>query len=222
MIVSQLVLIATPALLMTIMLTRSPRKTLLFKMPAWWTLPAAVLLAVGLHPVVKALQVVVGQLYPITAGIKDEQAKIGSALADAPSLWIIVALIASCLPAICEELAFRGFILSGFRHLGHKWWAIVASSLLFGVAHPLLQQSLVTCVVGLVIAYIAVQTGSILPGMLFHFTHNALLLVIAHFTNTRRCVRSLIRWPAAISFMPGGYSAWGRSSPPYCYCDSQR
>jgi sodium transport system permease protein len=179
-IVSQLVLFVTPTLLMTVMLTRSPRKTLLFKMPAWWTLPAAVLLAVSLSPVAKALQVVVGQLYPVSAGIKEEQAKIGTALADAPSLWIIVALIA-LLPAICEELTFRGFILSGFRHLGHKWWAIVASSLLFGVAHPLLQQSLVTCVVGLVIAFIAVQTGSILPGMLFHFTHNALLLVVAHY-----------------------------------------
>ena len=96
------------------------------------------------------------------------------------------------LPAICEELAFRGFILSGFRHLGHKWWAIAASSLLFGVAHPLLQQSLVTCVVGVVIAYIAVQTGSIFPGMLFHFTHNALLLLVANYHDSP-LVRSLIQ-----------------------------
>ena len=119
------------------------------------------------------------------------------------SLWIIVALIA-LLPAICEELTFRGFILSGFRHLGHKWWAIVASSLLFGVAHPLLQQSLVTCIVGLVIAFIAVQTGSILPGMLFHFTHNALLLSNAQF-HEHPAVRPFINSLAGGDFI---YAWW--------------
>ena len=37
------------------------------------------------------------------------------------------------MPAVCEELAFRGFILSGFRRLGHKRRAIVYSALLFGL-----------------------------------------------------------------------------------------
>jgi hypothetical protein len=77
-------------------------------------------------------------------------------------------------------LAFRGFILSGFRHLGHKWWAIAASSLMFGVTHTVLQQSFVACLVGALIGYIAVQTGSILPGMAFHFTHNALWLIVSN------------------------------------------
>ena len=39
------------------------------------------------------------------------------------------------MPAICEELAFRGFILSGFRRLGNKWRAIVYTAVLFGVTH---------------------------------------------------------------------------------------
>ena len=43
------------------------------------------------------------------------------------------------LPALCEELAFRGLILSGFRHLGHKWRAIVYTALFFGLTHGVLQ-----------------------------------------------------------------------------------
>ena len=43
--------------------------------------------------------------------------------------WPLVLVIA-LVPAVCEELAFRGFILSGFRHLGHKRRAIVYSALL--------------------------------------------------------------------------------------------
>ena len=41
-------------------------------------------------------------------------------------------------PAICEELAFRGFILSGLRRMGHKWGAIVLTSVFFGLAHGIL------------------------------------------------------------------------------------
>ena len=56
-----------------------------------------------------------------------------------PTLWQAVLLFA-LLPAVCEEVAFRGFILSGLRHMGHKWRAILISSIFFGVAHGMLQQ----------------------------------------------------------------------------------
>ena len=36
--------------------------------------------------------------------------------------------------------------------------------------------------VGTVIAYIAVQTGSLLPGILFHFTHNSLAVLGSRMT----------------------------------------
>ena len=78
------------------------------------------------------------------------------------------------LPAICEELAFRGFILSGLRHLGNKWWAIGLSAVFFGFTHSVIQQSLAATVLGLVIGYVAVQTGSLIPCILFHFTYNGL------------------------------------------------
>ena len=41
------------------------------------------------------------------------------------------------------------------------------------MAHSILQQSIITFFVGLVIGYIAVRTASIIPCILFHFTHNA-------------------------------------------------
>jgi sodium transport system permease protein len=96
-------------------------------------------------------------------------------------LWQVVLVIA-VTPAICEELAFRGFILSGLRRLGHKWGAIVLASVFFGVTHGLLQQSLAACVVGIVIGYIAVKTGSLWPGVLYHFVHNGLSIALGRVT----------------------------------------
>jgi sodium transport system permease protein len=92
-----------------------------------------------------------------------------------PEFWKMLIVIA-IVPAICEELAFRGFILSGLRHMGHKWRAIIVASLFFAITHSIFQQSIGAFVLGLIIGYVAVQTGSILPGMLFHMTHNSLVV----------------------------------------------
>ncbi|MGC3969979.1 MAG: CPBP family intramembrane metalloprotease [Pirellulales bacterium] len=82
-------------------------------------------------------------------------------------------------PAICEELAFRGFILSGFRRLGHMWRAIALTSLFFALAHgSIMQQAISAGLLGLVIGYIAVQSGSIFPGMAFHAVHNGAAILL--------------------------------------------
>jgi sodium transport system permease protein len=115
----------------------------------------------------------VQQLYPINERMLAQLQDVQHIIMSAPSVWHILALMALA-PAICEELAFRGFILSGLRHMGHKWGAIVISSLLFGVTHGILQQSISATLVGIVIGYVAVQTGSLLPGIVFHLVYNTL------------------------------------------------
>jgi sodium transport system permease protein len=171
--ITQLAVIVTPALLMTIMLTSSPRQTLLLKLPRLESLIAALALAVCLHPVANALQYGVQRLYPVSDEIKGALGGIERVLAEPHPLWLLV-LILAVLPACCEELAFRGFILSGFRHVGHRWRAIVASALFFGMTHAVLQQSLIACLLGVVLGLIAVQSGSLLPSVVFHVTHNTL------------------------------------------------
>jgi len=171
-VITELVVIAAPALLMTMMLTGSPGKTLLLRRPPRFATAAAALLALVLHPGANALQAAVTQLYPVSKDVETALGAVQQMFAEAP-FWQLLLVIA-VVPAICEELAFRGFILSGLRHLGHKWRAIVYSALLFGLAHAVLQQSLIACLVGVVIGYVAVQSGSILPCLVFHLLHNTL------------------------------------------------
>ncbi|MFO0868017.1 MAG: ABC transporter permease subunit/CPBP intramembrane protease [Pirellulales bacterium] len=170
--------ILAPPLLMTVLMTRSPSATLLLHRPRWSALPAVVLLALALHPATLELSRLIRQVYPVSAGVVQELQKLDGLFASAPSLWSIVGVLAF-IPAICEELAFRGFILSGLRSRGSDWTAILISSAFFGAVHAILQQSLAAFVLGLVIGYVAVQTKSIWPCMLFHFTHNALQLIMA-------------------------------------------
>jgi sodium transport system permease protein len=173
---SQVVCIALPALMMALVLTGRPRKSLLLDcLPRASTCVVAVLLAVLLHPLGLQLMVWIQHLYPIQDEVRKEVETFQQLLKAAPYPWIPYAMLA-VLPALCEELAFRGFVLSGLRHLGSKWWAIGLSAAFFGMAHGLLQQSLSAVALGLVIGYVAVQTGSIVPCMLFHVTYNLIML----------------------------------------------
>jgi sodium transport system permease protein len=124
-----------------------------------------------MHPVAVRLQEAIGALYQMDTKVVDALEK---AFAQIPLGTVF--LMAAVVAPLCEELAFRGFILSGFRHLGRRWMAIVLASVFFGVTHGIVQQSVFTCLLGMLIAYVAVQTGSILPGILFHMTHNALAI----------------------------------------------
>jgi sodium transport system permease protein len=175
--VSQLVVIATPALLMAVMLTRSPARTLLLRPPALGVSLAAVVLAVVLHPAANLFQVIVNRVYPLNDQLAQQ---LNQLILQPDNLWLLL-LVVAVLPAICEELAFRGFILSGLRHMGHKWTAIIISSVFFAAAHALFQQSIVACVVGLVLGFIAVQTGSLLPCILFHAVHNSMAVLVQKF-----------------------------------------
>lgn len=188
----QVALIATPACLMAIMLTRRPAKTLLLGRPSFAaTLPAAVLLAVLLHPAMLWLGQLIQELYPVHPQAALQFKELERMFATAP-LWQVLLLVA-LTPAICEELAFRGFILSGLRRMGHKWGAIGLASLFFGLAHGILQQSLSAFVVGMVIGYVAVKTGSLWPGVLYHLTHNGLSVLMGRVTPEAIRTNSLLR-----------------------------
>jgi sodium transport system permease protein len=196
---SQIAFIATPVVLMAILLTRSPRKTLLLRTPPLLSLPVAVLLAVAFNPVIVVLHQAIQWLYPLRIG---EIEVLERMIRETPIGLLI--LVMAIIPAVCEELAFRGFILSGLRHLGHRRRAIILSSLFFAVTHMILQQSLGTFVLGLLIGYLAVQTGSLLTCIMFHATHNTLTLLFGRVNDQVLADWPGLRWLFQPS-VEGGY-----------------
>jgi sodium transport system permease protein len=88
-------------------------------------------------------------------------------------IWFVL-LAAAVAPAFCEEVAFRGFILSGLGRRGRVLLAVVLSSAAFGIMHMIPQQVFNASLVGLVIGCLAVRSNSLLPCFVFHFMNNAL------------------------------------------------
>jgi sodium transport system permease protein len=188
--ISQVVCIALPALLMTTMFTARPFKTLLLdRPPRVAACVAAVPLALLLHPLGLLLVHWIREVYPIQQQVLNDTEQFARLFKTAPNAWLPYVLIA-VLPAFCEEFAFRGFILSGLRHIGQKWWAIGLSAVFFGIAHTVVQQSIAAAALGLVLGYLAVQTGSLVPCILFHFTYNAVMFASV------QLAEQADRWPA--------------------------
>jgi membrane protease YdiL (CAAX protease family) len=91
-------------------------------------------------------------------------------------LWAELAVIA-VQPAIFEELTFRGVVLDGLRGSLSTREAVVVSAILFTILHCQVFGVAHLLAIGLTLGWLRVRTGSLLPGMVVHFGHNALCVL---------------------------------------------
>lgn len=87
---------------------------------------------------------------------------------------VLVFLAVVLLPGICEEVFFRGVVLSGLARRWGSWAGIVTSSLLFALLHFNPWQLTPLFLVGGLLAYLVVATGSLYPAILAHSLNNLL------------------------------------------------
>lgn len=87
------------------------------------------------------------------------------------SVLILQFISIALVPAVCEEILFRGVILSNLIPYG-KASAIVISSVLFGLMHGNLYQFIYATVAGIIIGCVYVATDSIWCSILLHMINN--------------------------------------------------
>ncbi len=96
-----------------------------------------------------------------------------------PWSFALMLLCVGILPAILEEFAIRGVILGALRKRFSDTSAIVISSVLFGLLHGNLQQIPFAALLGLLLGFATVYTGSIIPAVLIHAVNNINTVVIS-------------------------------------------
>ena len=95
--------------------------------------------------------------------------------------FALTLLVVGILPAICEEVLFRGYLLSSFTKKTRPWAAIVLSAILFGVFHMNLYQGCYAFLLGLILAFTIYRSGSIVCSCLIHFVCNSLAVLLTYF-----------------------------------------
>ena len=81
------------------------------------------------------------------------------------------------VPGICEELFFRGYVLSGLRGGLGKWASVLVVGIAFGVYHHSVHRLIIASALGIVFGLLVIQYRSIWPAILAHLMHNALLVL---------------------------------------------
>ena len=145
-------------------------ETFRFRWPASRYLFAAILLGaaawIPTHEINAAQYKLIGIPQAVLESAKQMQDAL--TLLPLPTMLLIVAVI----PAFCEELLFRGFLLSGLSAGGRKWTAILSCGLIFAVFHIYAFRFPVTAAMGVALAYLAWQSRSIVPCIIAHGLHN--------------------------------------------------
>ena len=84
------------------------------------------------------------------------------------------------LAPLSEEIVFRGAILKSLLHSGKfpAWAAIAISAVLFAIVHLNPAQMPHAFLVGLLLGWMYYRTGSILPGIAYHWANNSFAYVM--------------------------------------------
>ncbi|MGC3970786.1 MAG: type II CAAX endopeptidase family protein [Pirellulales bacterium] len=89
--------------------------------------------------------------------------------------WAVLSICV--MPAIFEEIAFRGVILEALGGFLKRGEAVLVSALLFAILHLSIPSIPHLCLMGVILAQLRYVSGSIVPGILMHFTHNLLVIL---------------------------------------------
>lgn len=115
----------------------------------------------------------------------NQQQDIGFSRDTSGPLLVLVFLGLVALPALVEELLFRGFLFTRLRKALSFAWTTVVVSLVFGVLHlqlgggssPLWSVMIDTAILSIVLCYVREKTGSIWTGVLIHGLKNSIAFV---------------------------------------------
>lgn len=87
-------------------------------------------------------------------------------------------IVIAVLPAVFEELMFRGLLLNCCQNGMGSVRAILVTGFCFSLFHASPEQTIYQFIAGCAFAFIAVRSGAILPSVFMHFVNNALIVIL--------------------------------------------
>lgn len=94
--------------------------------------------------------------------------------------FLLSVLFFAVVPAVVEELLFRGLIFNGLKNSFNAKIAVILSSIIFTLIHFSIFQTVYQLILGVVLSLILLFTNSLLLTMLMHFLNNFLIVFISY------------------------------------------
>jgi sodium transport system permease protein len=166
MLVSQLILIAGPAIAMAALGKYRWVETFSWRRPMPFALIGALLLGIGLAPLSQLIQGLQERVWPPNR--ESQEILLKFLLPSIEHYPLLVPVLIGLLAGLCEETLFRGPIQTGLLRRIPRTTAIVIGGLLFAAAHLDLYGLPIRTLLGILLGWIVVRSGSVFPAMATH------------------------------------------------------
>ncbi|MDC0160301.1 CPBP family intramembrane metalloprotease [Gemmatimonadales bacterium] len=179
LLVAEWLFLFVPAVAFVVLGGFDPVQTLLLRRPSARQVGASVLVIAGASPLVWGIGWLQAFVLPVPWELLEGMEDLVTAETATRLLWLLILL--AFTPAICEEIVFRGVLLSGTLKLD-PWRIILLNGFVFGVFHlsfATATRFLPTALLGMVITWSVWRTGSMWIGVLMHFINNGAIVFLA-------------------------------------------
>ena len=153
------------------------KKVLSLQMPKVLHILAALFVWIGGFSLMCMLAVLLTKIFPeSTQSMADTMAEYVR-----QPFWVLV-LVMAVMPAVGEELMFRGFIFGTLKRRWRVLPAMLVTAAIFGIYHMSLSKFFTTALLGFMLVYVVEKTGSIFCSMLMHFCNNLVAVVVMKYS----------------------------------------
>lgn len=173
---TQLLVIALPVLLILRVLKLKNADVLRLKMPRLSEVALIPFIAIPASIIVAIFSQLINIIYPFPESYLENLGQLFKM--DLP-LWGSF-LVVAVAPGVCEELMFRGFLPRFFEKYGMKI-NIVLSGLMFAAFHLDPFRFAPVFLLGMLLAYLTLRSGSIINSMVSHTLNNGFAVFIMSF-----------------------------------------
>ena len=105
--------------------------------------------------------------------------------------FLLYTLSTAIVPAVLEEFALRGIVLGSLRKFGDTF-ALITSSLCFGIMHGNFEQIPFAFMAGLILGFVTIKTGSLRVAVFIHFFNNFISVAFSYMRGISETQQNLI------------------------------
>ena len=188
-ILGQVLLILIPTILLTHFQGLSARETLRLRGSGAREVLLAVVGVLSLQQILQVYMALQDQIpipnsiRPLVDSIREAIEETYRELAASHSVpeLLYVLLVIALVPAVCEELLFRGLVQKNFERGVRGWWKVVLPGVIFGAYHFNPFAFVPLAVLGVYLGFLVLRTESILTSVVAHFANNLFAVIVIFF-----------------------------------------
>ena len=176
---TQIILIGLPVIVIVMLLKQDGDKVLRLKLPRLKEVALIPFIAISASVIVTILAQLINEIFPFPEEYLERMSQLFEMDL---SLWGTL-LVVAIAPGICEELLFRGLMPRFFEKFGMVG-NVVITALLFAAFHLDPFRFVPVFLLGMLLGYLTLRSGSIFNSMLSHAINNSLAILLVTFANT--------------------------------------